>query len=66
MLSWEELETECMNCTRCGLCQTRKNVVFGVGNKRADILFVGEGPGEQEDIQGEPFVGPAGKLLDDM
>ena len=66
MLSWEELDTECMNCTRCGLCHTRKNVVFGVGNKRADILFVGEGPGEQEDIQGEPFVGPAGKLLDDM
>ena len=66
MASWEQLKSECMNCTRCSLCQTRKNVVFGVGNPNADILFVGEGPGEQEDLQGKPFVGPAGKLLDDM
>ena len=66
MLSWEELEQSCQNCTRCELCKTRTNVVFGVGNRTADILFVGEGPGEQEDLQGEPFVGPAGKLLDDM
>jgi len=66
MQSWEELEQACGSCKRCGLCQTRTNVVFGVGNRSADILFVGEGPGEQEDLQGEPFVGPAGKLLDDM
>ena len=66
MLDWNELEKACSNCTRCGLCETRHHVVFGVGNKRADVMFVGEGPGEQEDLQGEPFVGPAGKLLDDM
>lgn len=66
MQSWEELEQSCHSCTGCDLCKTRTNVVFGVGNRRADILFVGEGPGEQEDLQGEPFVGPAGKLLDDM
>ena len=66
MLTWENLERECKNCTRCGLCETRNNVVFGVGNRQADILFVGEGPGEQEDLQGEPFVGAAGKLLDEM
>lgn len=66
MLSWEELQGVCMECTKCGLCETRHNVVFGVGNPQADILFVGEGPGEQEDLKGEPFVGPAGKLLDDM
>lgn len=63
---WEELERLCGSCTRCGLCQTRHHVVFGVGPKDADILFVGEGPGEQEDLQGIPFVGPAGRLLDDM
>ena len=66
MLEWEELEQTCQNCTRCELCQNRHNVVFGVGQKTADVMFVGEGPGEQEDLQGEPFVGPAGKLLDDM
>lgn len=66
MLNWDELERKCLSCTNCGLCQTRNNVVFGVGKKDADILFVGEGPGEQEDLQGEPFVGAAGKLLDDM
>ena len=66
MLSWGELKRECGQCVRCGLCVTRHNVVFGVGDERADILFVGEGPGEQEDLRGEPFVGPAGKLLDDM
>lgn len=66
MLNWEQLKAQCDACTRCGLCETRYNVVFGVGNRQADILFVGEGPGEQEDLQGEPFVGPAGKLLDDM
>lgn len=66
MLSWEELESTCHSCTGCGLCQTRHNVVFGVGRRDADIMFVGEGPGEQEDLKGEPFVGPAGKLLDEM
>lgn len=66
MLSWEMLEEQCRNCRNCTLCQTRNNVVFGVGPKNADIMFIGEGPGEQEDLQGEPFVGAAGKLLDDM
>ena len=66
MLDWNNLKRVCGECTRCGLCETRHNVVFGVGNERADVMFVGEGPGEQEDLKGEPFVGPAGKLLDDM
>ena len=66
MQQWPELKSACGSCTRCGLCEARRNVVFGVGNEKADVMFVGEGPGEQEDIQGEPFVGPAGKLLDDM
>ena len=66
MQSWEQLEQTCLSCTGCGLCENRHNVVFGVGKRDTDILFVGEGPGEQEDLQGEPFVGPAGKLLDDM
>lgn len=66
MDTWQELEKECLNCTNCGLCAGRKNVVFGIGNQNADILLVGEGPGEQEDLKGEPFVGAAGKLLDDM
>jgi DNA polymerase len=65
-MEWEHLRQSCMECTRCGLCATRHNVVFGVGNPDADIMFIGEGPGEQEDLKGEPFVGPAGKLLDDM
>ena len=62
----EELKQECLGCRRCGLCETRTNVVFGVGNPEAEVMFTGEGPGEQEDLQGEPFVGRAGKLLDDM
>lgn len=66
MLDWLELQNACSSCTRCGLCETRTNVVFGVGSRKARILFVGEGPGEQEDLKGEPFVGPAGQLLDDM
>lgn len=65
-MDWNTLQNTCLSCTRCGLCETRRNVVFGVGNRETDILFVGEGPGEQEDIQGVPFVGPAGQLLDDM
>ena len=66
MMNWYELKETCAGCERCGLCETRHNVVFGVGNESADVMFVGEGPGEQEDLQGEPFVGPAGKLLDEM
>ena len=66
MLNWSDLKRTCGDCTRCALCETRNNVVFGIGNETADIMFVGEGPGEQEDLRGEPFVGPAGKLLDDM
>ena len=66
MLPWNDLKAVCRECRSCELCETRNNVVFGIGNEQADILFVGEGPGEQEDLQGEPFVGPAGKLLDDM
>jgi DNA polymerase len=64
--TWESLRHDCAACQRCPLCQTRTKLVFGVGSERAEVLFVGEGPGEQEDLQGEPFVGPAGKLLDDM
>ncbi|MBO5867966.1 MAG: uracil-DNA glycosylase [Oscillospiraceae bacterium] len=66
MLSWSELEASCRDCIKCGLCENRHNVVFGVGARETPIMFIGEGPGEQEDLQGEPFVGPAGKLLDDM
>lgn len=66
MMDWTSLENACRSCDRCALCTTRHNVVFGVGNRESQIMFVGEGPGEQEDLQGEPFVGRAGKLLDDM
>ena len=65
-MNWETLEKECLSCRRCQLCETRHNVVFGVGNREAEVVFIGEGPGEQEDLKGEPFVGRAGKLLDDM
>jgi uracil-DNA glycosylase family 4 len=64
--SWEQLERECLDCHECALCQTRKHVVFGVGNPQAEILLVGEGPGANEDEQGIPFVGRAGQFLDDM
>ena len=64
--TWETLESQCKNCTACGLAATRHNVVFGVGNPRAEVLFIGEGPGENEDLQGEPFVGRGGQLLDKM
>lgn len=66
MADWLELESACAACTKCVLAESRHNVVFGVGAKDAKIMFIGEGPGEQEDLKGEPFVGPAGKLLDDM
>ena len=63
---WDELITECKNCSRCRLCETRHNVVVGIGPRDAEVMFIGEGPGENEDLQGEPFVGRAGKLLDKM
>lgn len=66
MDTWESLKAECLACRRCALADTRHNVVFGVGSTNAEVLFVGEGPGENEDLQGEPFVGRAGKLLDEM
>lgn len=62
----ESLEFECQSCRACVLCEQRHKLVFGVGNPRAEIMLIGEGPGEQEDKHGIPFVGPAGKLLDDM
>lgn len=65
-MDWIELEHSCRECHNCALCTTRHNVVFGVGARNTSIMFIGEGPGEQEDLQGIPFVGPAGKLLDDM
>ena len=65
-MTWEELEARCMECHNCALAETRRNVVFGTGSRSTDVLFIGEGPGEQEDLQGEPFVGPAGQLLDVM
>ncbi len=64
--NWNELEKECLQCRKCQLCETRHNVVFGGGNKNAEVLFIGEGPGETEDLQGKPFVGRGGKLLDKM
>ena len=61
--TWEELENSIQNCNKCKLCQRRTNIVFGVGNKNADIMFIGEGPGADEDKQGIPFVGKAGQLM---
>lgn len=66
MGDWEALRAQCENCQNCPLGQTRTNLVFGVGPENAEVMFIGEGPGQQEDLQGEPFVGPAGKLLDEM
>ena len=66
MDTWESLKRDCAGCRGCSLGETRHNLVFGVGNEQAEVLLIGEGPGEQEDLQGVPFVGPAGKLLDDM
>ncbi|MBW7571816.1 uracil-DNA glycosylase [Caproiciproducens faecalis] len=64
--NWDELKSACLECRKCGLCNGRTNVVFGVGNEKAGVLFIGEGPGENEDLQGEPFVGRSGQLLDKM
>ena len=61
--NWEQLEEDAKQCRKCKLCQTRSNVVFGVGSKETDLMFIGEGPGADEDIQGIPFVGKAGKLM---
>lgn len=64
MYNWQTLKEECFSCNKCPLGQTRTNLVFGVGNENAEVMFIGEGPGEQEDLQGEPFVGKSGQLLD--
>jgi DNA polymerase len=66
MLQWDQLAEAVAACRRCRLCEGRHHTVFGVGDAQADWLIVGEAPGEQEDLQGEPFVGQAGKLLDNM
>ncbi len=63
-MTLDELEIKCKNCTKCDLCEDRTNLVFGVGKKDADIMLIGEGPGENEDLQGQPFVGRSGQLLD--
>lgn len=63
---WERLRQEVAACTACPLHRTRTQAVFGVGNQRADWMLIGEAPGEQEDLKGEPFVGPAGQLLNEM
>ena len=63
-MTWDQLYDACCNCQACELGKTRTNCVFGTGNREADILFVGEAPGEQEDLSGTPFVGRAGQLLD--
>ena len=63
-MEWEELEETCRQCTKCALCESRTNCVFGVGSRTAKLMFVGEAPGAREDESGIPFVGAAGKLLD--
>ncbi len=65
-MTWDKLEKTCQTCRKCSLSDSRNNTVFGIGNRTAEILFIGEAPGEQEDLRGEPFVGRAGKLLDNM
>ena len=62
--NWEQLKKDCMGCDKCELGKTRTKLVFGVGNENARVLFIGEGPGANEDLQGEPFVGRGGQLLD--
>jgi DNA polymerase len=65
-MDWPELRAEVASCRACGLCESRRNTVFGVGHQRSHWMIVGEAPGEQEDREGEPFVGAAGQLLDQM
>lgn len=65
-MDWRQLQNAVAECTRCGLCRGRTNTVFGVGDQQAKWMFVGEGPGRNEDLRGEPFIGPAGQLLDNM
>ena len=64
--NWNDLENACLSCQNCGLCQGRHHVVFGTGPREAQVMFVGEGPGENEDLQGEPFVGRGGQFLDKL
>ena len=66
MLDWTELEAQCLSCQRCALADARHHVVFGVGVRDAEVMLIGEGPGENEDLQGQPFVGRGGQLLDEM
>jgi len=63
-MTWDELENSCKNCTKCPLHETRTNCVFGTGSRTARLMFVGEAPGEKEDLSGIPFVGAAGQLFD--
>lgn len=65
-MDWNTLKNTCQQCQKCALADTRNQVVFGTGNPKAKVLFVGEAPGEKEDLSGEPFVGRGGKLLDDL
>lgn len=64
--NWEELRETVLGCTACKLCKTRTNVVFGAGNPAAKIMLIGEGPGQHEDEEGQPFVGRSGQLMDQM
>ena len=66
LMQWDQLAQTVAECRACGLCNGRRNTVFGTGDRQADWLIVGEAPGENEDLQGEPFVGQAGLLLDNM
>lgn len=64
--TWKELTDDVRTCTKCDLCRTRNNIVFGEGNPHADVMFIGEGPGQVEDETGRPFVGPAGRVFDEL
>lgn len=66
MHTWQEIESYVKNCKRCPLCTTRNKAVMGQGSHQAQIMFIGEAPGAKEDLAGVPFVGPAGKLFDEL